>query len=523
MVTQERPSLKEYYLWKKEGETRYPWQRQFVNWDFLKYERKRINELSEWKNKFNKADNNSYLDTASFYTVPLELPSSWKAAIADYGNYNYSGLSALFNSPQALVVALIPYTIKQPQEYRLIDITQSKRVNIINRRLNVVWPALIIESWNYLKSDYIYVDVPYEKKIVCNIFKENLIDDEQISLSFQSPIISAPYVDGSIGGISLSSISGNSEFAKELVKIIQLMVPPEYRASKPPEAVFKGHKFQYSDGIEFHLAERPYFDQNVLSSLYTKQYNILDRELFRRYKFHGEFSIFSTLNPDEGNVTQIWKELLKNFTATEVTLGMDELPEADVDLMPLKNAINEDLWIQIVHSRQYMPSINTDTDKEFIKIINLLKEDFDTLLSDINEDEKSREFLVRSMLHQSKYNLLRITQSFARADEKDQLDGAYLKKARDLLVDNFKGFTDHPRIRKFKMRMEGKKENARYSVVQTELINHQLSTTSEIFESVKSMDLFKDIYDLQNFIDNWLHKKGYVIIDSNKRYSWVGL
>lgn len=521
-MKQQPTSLKEYYLWKKEGETRYPWQRQYINWDFLKYERKRINDLSDWKTKFNKADNNSTLGNASFYTVPLELSSSWKAAIADYGNYNYFGLSALFNSPQALVVALTPYTIKQPQEYRLIDITQSKRVNIINRRQNLAWPALIVENWNYLKSDYIYVDVPYEKKIVHNVFKENLINDEQISLSFQLPILSAPYVDGSVGGISLSSISKKSEFSKELVKIIQLMVPPEYRALKPPETVYKGCKFKYSDGIEFHLAERPYFDENMLSGLCTKQYNILDRELFRRYKFRGEFSIFSTLNPDEGNVTQIWKELLKNFTATEVTLGTDELQEADVDLLPLKNAINEDLWMQVVHSRQYRPSINTDTDNEFIKIINLLKEDFDVLLSDINEDETSREFLVRSMLHPSRYNLKRISQSFARADEKDQLDGSYLKKARDLLVDNFKGFTDNPRIRKIKMRMEGKKENARYSVVQTELINHQRSSTAEVFGAIKSMDLFRDIYDLQEFLD-WLHKKGYVIIDSNKKYSWVGL
>lgn len=516
--------LEEYYLWKRKVETQYPWQRQFLNSEFLKYEIKRTKDCQDWYKKFLKSGNNSGLGVASFYIVPMEISSPWKAAIADLGNFNYVGLSALFNSPSVTVTALIPYTIKQPQEYRLIEIIKSKRMNIVNRRLNMVEPVAIIDSWDYLKSDSIYVDVPYEKKIIQNVLSENLIDNDQISLSFQSPIISAPYVDGSIGGISLSSISGDSAFAKELLKTIQQVVPPEYRTLIPPKSAYNGHTFPYLEGIGFHLAERPYLDHNIFSTLYAKQYPILENEQSQRYKFNGEFSIFSTFNPDEGNVTQIWKESLKNFNATEVTLPweIDELIEWDVDLRRLKRVVSEDLWMQVVNARQCMPRMNADADNDFIKTINLLKADLDTLLSDVNKQAESREYLISSMMHQLSYNLKRVAQSIARADENDLLDGKHLKKARGLIIDNFTGFIHHPRFHLVKSRMESKKEDARFSVIQTEIINHPRSSTAEIFEAIKTTKLFKDIYDLQELLD-WLHRRGHMIIDSNKRYIWVGI
>ncbi len=92
--------------------------------------------------------------------------------------------------------------------------------------------------------------------------------------------------------------------------------------------------------------------------------------------------------------------------------------------------------------------------------------------SDIIRQADSREYLIGSMLYPTSYNLKRVAQSIARDEEKDQLDGKHLKKARDLIVDNFTGFINHPEFSSIKSRMEGKKENARYSIVQTEIINH---------------------------------------------------
>lgn len=515
-------SLREYYLWQKGEKTHYPWERQFLNWEFLKFEEKRVRELAEWHKKFRKSSKNSSLESASFYVVPAELNYSWKAAVADYGNFNYVGLGALYNSTTVTLIGLIPRIIKQPQDYRLIDITRAKKVFVVNRKLNMVESCVLIEDWNYLRSDSIYVDVPYEKKIICKLINENLIDDSQISLCIQSPIISAPFGD-SIGGISLSSVSCDSTFAQELVKIIQRMVPPEYRTLPPPKIVYNGYYFPYMDGALLHLAERPFSDNNVLSSIYSNKYNRLDKELSRRCVFSGEYSIFSAINPPLGDLAHIRKELLKNFTATEITLSeeIDKLWLSDIaDVRALNKVIDEDLWIQVVYSRQYMPGMNANAEIEYNKIIEHLVRDFDTLLSDYQKQDVSREYLVRKLVSQSGDNLKRISQSIARSEGKDRLNINYFKQARAMILDNFNGILKHSEFRGPENYVRTKKsENPEYSVIQTEIIN-QPSSASEIFEAVKSTNLFKDIYDLQKFLD-WLHVTNHVIVDGNKRYIWV--
>lgn len=516
--------LKEYYLWRKDVETTFPWERQFLNYEFLKHERIRITKLFEWRKTFLKNNENKNLEEVSFYTVPLELSSSWRASIASLRDFNYIGLSALQNSPQVLIIALLPYAIKQPAEYKLINIIKSKRGSIINKRDVSIEPVVIIDEWEYLPSDKIYADIPYEKKVIQKIFQENLIHDDHISLSFQSPIISAPYVEGKIGGISLSSLAGDSSFAKELVKTIQFMVPPEYRGLNPPEKAYLGSKFEYFRGIKFHPAERPYFDNNFLSSVYDMNYSGVSKELLKRSSFGGEYSIFSTINPTYGNIAQVWKELMRNFTATEIALpqDLDEFPAMDVDLTKLKKEINEDLWIQVVHSRQIKPSTNKEADDYFIKIIELVKKDFDVLLTDIYKHETDREHLIRTtILHPIQYNLRRLAQSFARANDRNNVFSDDLSAARNLIVDNFKEFIMHPEFERIRVIMEEKRNNAKYSVVQTEIMNNPRSSTGEIWNSLESTGLFKNIYDLQKLLD-WLHEKGYVIVDRDKKYLWVG-
>ena len=517
-------SLKEYYLWQKKVEKQYPWQRQYLNYEFLNYEQKRIRELSKWNDKFRKAGINSELESASFYAKPVGLNSSWKAAIADYGNFNYFGLSALSNSPSILIVGLCSNNLNQPIEHRLIDITQSKKINVVNRMKNVVVPVLLIEEWNYLKSDSIYADVPYEKKIISKLIKENLIDDEQISLCYQAPIISAPF-DGGVGGVSFTSIYDNSSFAKELSKTMQMMVPPEYRKSSPPKSVVKGHKFQLLDGIDFHLSERPYSEGNKLSSIYTTKYTKVDKELALRYGFKGEHSVFSAIKPYENDEKQLFKEMFKNFSAAEITLASKHNDMLDSDVIitkHLKNMIDDNLWMQIVHSRQICPGIGEKIEPKLVKTFNDLKKHFDIILSDNEPDSKSRKFLVNMFGAKSKDNLLRIAQSFARAEEKNQLDNYQLKQASDLIKENFEGIinlTFDDKTRSKPQKLKGI-ENQRYSIIQSELINNTHSTTSEIFEVVKSMNIFRDIYQLQEYLDQ-LHENGVVIVDNKKGYVWV--
>src|SRR3989344_9265300 len=107
-----------------------PWKRAHLNIDFLKHEKKRIEKLKEWRSSFLKKQIGEKLEEVSFYTVPLELDSSWKGSIANQGSYNYVGMSGLYNCPQIVLVAIFPSELKQPSEYSLINITKATKIII---------------------------------------------------------------------------------------------------------------------------------------------------------------------------------------------------------------------------------------------------------------------------------------------------------------------------------------------------------------------------------------------------------
>ena len=290
-------SITEYYPWRKTRKI-LPWQRQHLNIDFLKHEQKHVKKVAFWyHNHFSNGQDGNLNQEIELYILPSELSPQWKSAIGVYGNYNYFGLSALQNAPSTLVLGLFSYDLKkQPKEYSLIRVLKSKRITLTNERQNMVERALVVEDWEEMKSDFLYVDVDYEKNIAQKILSRHFSIDKSLALSLQSPLISAPYVQKSVGGIAVSSFANNTLFAQEFVRTLQLMAPPEYRAVSPPEKVYAGSSFSYRDGIKFHLAERPQSQHAYFNSFYDSSYNSLAYELENRKRFGGEYSIFSTLN-----------------------------------------------------------------------------------------------------------------------------------------------------------------------------------------------------------------------------------
>ena len=513
-------SLEEYYPWRKNSVVKYPWEREYLNQQFLNYEIKRLKTLSDWYKKiFMKAKIGSKVGDVSFYAVPVELDSSWKLAVSEFGemaetdDIKYMGLSALYNSPQVIVFAIFPYNVPIP--YNLIYVEEAKKVVIYNRRLNQPEYCMWVEKWNPLSSDSIYLDVPYEKGVISKVISEIVGGENNLALSFQSPILSAPYLEGSIGGISLSSFTLESSFAKELVKMMKILVPPEYRNPKLPKRLINGYKFTKIDGLKFHFAERPVRGKNFFSGQYGSSYNMLKKELAKRFSFRGEYSIFSTLVPSTETPYDVWIQLLKNFSSTEVTLpyNLNELVDADIDLTKFKKEINEeDIWVQIVHARQLNPYFGKRIDKNFSKTLQLLEKDFDTLLSDIH-GETERKIIVKDMLIDIGHNLVRISQSFARSDEKKEIAQIHIKNARSLILDNFQGFLENPKVSATKYVVgRNKKRNIKYSSVRVYLINHPSSTVEEIFEGIKDIGIFENISNLQEYL-GWLHIKGRVIRD----------
>jgi hypothetical protein len=115
---------------------------------------------------------------------------------------------------------------------------------------------------------------------------------------------------------------------------------------------------------------------------------------------------------------------------------------------------------------------------------------------------------------------MRIAQSLARSEVKEQLERAQLKDARNLILDNFTDLVMRSDVRKIESKVGKRVTNPRYLVVQTELISNPGLTTQELFNAVKSTNLFRDMYDLQGFLD-WLDENGFVSLDPKKRYRWV--
>jgi hypothetical protein len=214
--------------------------------------------------------------------------------------------------------------------------------------------------------------------------------------------------------------------------------------------------------------------------------------------------------------------LLKHFTSAEITLPieLEELKDMDVYLPKFHKIINEDIWLQVVNSRQYQPAMGADGDENYTKTVQLLKNDMDAILSTHHKSATSRAFIVQLMSHQLSGNLKRIAQSIARAEMDDNLKIEHFKTARGLILDNLQGFFSHPRIKVTALRMSETTEDPKFSIIQTELINNPHSTVNAIYNSIKSLKQFEDIYALQKYMD-WLKKNGRVIEEVNKRYVWV--
>jgi len=522
MVNQISPfSMSEYYSWRKIHKVS-SWGRAFQP-EFLRHEVAQIKKSKEWYFTFLKKPINCQLDEALFYTVPVEIDSSWRAAISTKGNYNYVGLSCIKNCPEIVLIALFPFEIKQPSEYQLINLVKSKKIVIENQKRDIMEYALIVEDWYPVNSDKVYHDIKVEPNVVQKLLKQNLSIYGSNALSFQSPLMSSPYVKGSVGGISLSSFSSKSSFAQELLRTLQLMVPPEYRSILPPQSAIEGGDYEHLPGLKFHFSECLIPTKDHFTSQYENSYSGIYQELENRKKYPGEYSIFSTIGNPEGNTRENFKELMINFTETEVTLpeSLDSIKSSDVDLTRLKQDLNEDTWIQIAQLHQINPTLDFENDQNFRKSVDRLKIDFDALLSDSIREDSEKEAVIRNMISPLQGNLKRLSQSLSRSCAETHLEQEHFDSARGLIVDNFSGFISSPEFKRMNANLKRANKNACFSAVETEiLMNKAGGTTFEIYNSI-NQKLFRDIYELQDLLD-WMRMRGYIILDINKKYHWVG-
>jgi len=510
----------EYYPWKNKWSTEhldYPWEREHLNEEFLKHEQKRIEDLQNWFKRFRKADVTEKMEEASFYTIPVKLSSYWKKDIPR--SWKIMGLSALYNSPVVPIIAIFPHD--NPSEYRPIRVTKSKPLKITNEYHMKQAKVLVVYEWDREKSEKIYVDVPFEKKIISKLIEENFVSDRLVSESFQCPILSAPPVVGDIGGISLSSFTEESKFALEVIKTVEMMTPPEMRSSKPPKKEFEGHNFSYKEGVQFQLAERPPSSTDRFTGIFSP-FSKIKNQYQRRKNYDGEYSIFSTIRPEKGyGTSSVVKNLMKNFRDSEATLPYDlhEFRDRHEELESLRKVVNGELWVQVVYSHQFNPILE-DKEKELTyKFLKRLKKDYDALLIENISNDRDRERMIKNHLL-DKGNLKRTAQSFARADERNKLKKKDFQRARGLIIDQFDEFRNNEEVKNFFLFADSTTRDEKNDILQSYFIENEEAKIEDIWESVKDYKVFRDKEDLKQVLDE-MRKDGDIIESHRNVYKWV--
>ncbi len=507
---------KEWYLWRKSSDRRYPWDR-YLNKDFLKSERKRINETLDWKNNFLHTPYGDILKEVCYYVVPIKIRAGW-LKYREHGDYLCKGLSALRNCPVNPIVAFFPPK-KVPNDYSLIRIISPKKTVILDGYIKstIGEYAIEIEDWEKLDSDSIYVDVPFESKILSKIIEENINAETFLAESLQAPLASSPFVLGGIGGISLASILDKSDFAKELCKTMQLMLPPEYRSALPPKSGIRGTNTNIGDGIAIHLAEKIITGKNYLSSVEGLDFKVVDDENRKRFGFQGEYSIVGTMIDSQSKGRQLHKDMLHKFFESEVSIpNLSRLMGDDAYIPNLTKVIDEELWLQIVSMRHKTPPMNISNQEEE-KYREKIKKDIDAVLCDMMP-EKFGDIIARMKAEKCIGNLEREAKSLARAEGRDIVDVSLLKRARNNFLERFWELENDPLFKNIGYSARVEFEKVRSFNVEMILRKLGKGTAEGIYREVDK-NLFKDVEDLKGLL-KWLHRKAFVI-KLKDEYRWV--
>ncbi len=514
-------NLNQIYLWKRNSVYTYPWQRKFLNIDFLNYEKKRITDVGRWYTDFQKSKVGDSLKEVYYYVAPSELDSKWKTAIASKGSYNYVGLSALKNCLQMQLIMLIPKDKLIPKDYSLIRIVNSKKDFIHNKQRNEVAYVLMSDDFQEEDSALVYIDVPFEKRIISTFIKENLVNDELIANSFQPTISGSPYVINKKGGISFSAFLKNSPFSDELMNTLKMMQPMEFsdiQFQLPPQ-LMKGKSVLASNGFKFHIAEKSVLGNTYYSTFSSNDYRRLNDELIRRDMFKGEYSIACSLIPRGDNASELFRDIISKFLKTEIMhpYSTNELKYCDVDLLKTQKSIDENLWLQVVNQRQLNPIVQADDTSVNTLRQNLVKE-WQVILESLglkkNTEHEAKVYSVASFS-----NILRVAQSMSRDVHQNTVTESMFSKSFKLFVQNTEGLINNDEIQhRVKWIIPERFENAKFNAIRAEL-SVNLADINQLFVNVKSY--FKDVYELQEYIDKNLLPNGCLYEPQRGYYKWI--
>jgi hypothetical protein len=512
----------EWYPWRRRSDKKYPWER-YLNTDFLKSERERINDVAAWTKKFQRGPYHAPLEDVCYYVLPIEIKSRWLTYLEE-GHTECKGLSALRNCSVEPLVAFFP-SGRAPRDYTPIRINSSKKIALLNSytKSTFVQNAITIEDWDVLEIDFIYADVRTESNFVSRIIEENTNTEESMAKSIAAPLISAPFVLGGIGGISSASILDERELSHGLNIALQMMLPPEYRSFLPPKSGIKGKKIEILEGISIHLAEKILTGRNYVRSVEGPNFGIMELERSKRAAFRGEYSILGALINSQSRGIELYEELIHKFFESEICIpNLGEQVDAD-GVLNLIEAIDEDSGLQIASLRQRNPAIRISVQEEenFRRLINA---DIDVVLTERIRDDGLRDIITEMKVDACVENLKREAQSIARSENRDCADLTALEQARRTFKDRLWMLEDDERFRNIRYNARAERGRIRVSILKNTLRELRIATAEEIYQKVNSntaaRTFFRDFEDLKQLLI-WAERNYTVYRDSRMRYGLV--
>lgn len=520
-----RLNYDEHFEWSKDSTFRKPWQRKFLNQDFLKNEKARIEKAREWRKNFVKAKNGADLDSVSLFVHPVRnMYEGWSKAVHEgVGNYVLKVLSPLRNDNQVPVLGLFPVD-EEPEDFSFIKIDQAEKKILFNDKIDRHENFAVVEDYSYLEPDerYLIVDVNYEQGLLGDILKENLGYDESSANALESPTVGSPHGSGGLGGIGMTSFDQNMKDVNQLFEHLEMAVPFEYRSNvKPPKSAVNGKYVNYNgmdkQKIEFKVAEKVMGSSSTLASKVGNNYNrVVGSERKSRLKASGEYSYLTSMD-SRGSGRDLLAKMRDRFTESEIKMAdptrSGELKQHISDLG--KNLGNyEDLKLNTVYARQHMPSTNSlDMDKWQDNFRNL----WGIYSERMGLEYDSRMFLTANAKKTLK-NAVNVSQSIARMRGEEKVTDDIMSDYMSMFENEVERFVEHPVMEGAKKeRQKIRKKDIQAALRQ--LLTGNGFTKDQIWEFVKDEGLFKDRANFEDVMHR-LHKKGY-IYENDSEFFWA--
>lgn len=447
-----------------------------------------MQKASRWESDFYKKNQGDFLDDVELYYIPCKINKffEYKSALADdFEGRKLIALSALYNSIQTPIYALIDET-KVPEAQSLMRIIKPQKRRVMGARSSTPFDFIVIDEAFTLPSEKILTDVPVEPNVVSKLIKENLVSNEVYATALSSPLMSSPMSIDDVSGISLTSFTYRTKFNEKIINSLLKVLPPFYSNLRPTRGAVKGSWVDMLPGLKINPAEN-------LPSLNSYTEGVLNRTEFssayrKRLQTSGEYSILSNFSSSLDGSNKNWLGDITSFSNSDVFIPSELDDFIDVsELNKFESEINEDIWIQIAHSRQLSPIV-PKMEREKNKYASKIMKDLEFLTADLGSHSSS---ILNDLADQSVTNLFRNSAAMARLDGRSVIKDKDLAVSRNLFLDTFDDFWQSPQIdlskKKFKQSKDKLSTRIKFS------LNNSSLNDVEIWEKLgkESTDFHK--------------------------------